>query len=155
MPTMTNVTPGFFVDSNVLIYAFDADADAKRERALSVIESLTVSGLGVLSAQVLNEVFSTLTRKKRFALPQATVAQVVEGYSQIWRVVDVTAATVIDAMRGAIDHQLSYDDALIWAAARLDGLTTILSEDGQHDRVVEGVRYLNPFAPDFDVALLS
>ena len=152
---MTNVTPGFFVDSNILIYAFDADAEAKRERAVGVIDSLTVSGLGVLSVQVLNEVFSTLTRKKRFALPQPMVAQVVEGYSQIWRVLDLTASIVRDAMRGAMEHQLSYYDALIWAVARHDGLNAILSEDGQHNRIVGGVRYLNPFADDFDMALLS
>jgi predicted nucleic acid-binding protein len=31
----------------------------------------------------------------------------------------------------------------------------IVTEDQQHGRLVGGVRYLDPFAPDFDLAQLS
>jgi predicted nucleic acid-binding protein len=50
---------------------------------------------------------------------------------------------------------MSIWDALIWSVARLNGISWILTEDGQHNRLVEGVRYLNPFHPDFDLGLLE
>jgi predicted nucleic acid-binding protein len=152
---MTNVTPGCFVDSNILVYAFDAEAMEKREQAERAIGALVDSGLGVISTQVLSETFSVLVRKKRFALDAAQADAAVRRYVRLWPVLEIRVETVLDAMQCAIDHKLSYYDALIWATAKRGGLTLLLSEDGQHDRVLEGVRYLNPFAPDFDLAQLS
>jgi predicted nucleic acid-binding protein len=48
---------------------------------------------------------------------------------------------------------MSIWDALIWAVARLNGVATIISED-THGRI-EGVSYLNPFDPQFDLATLE
>ena len=152
---MTNVTPGCFVDSNVLIYAFDASEPQKREQATRVIDVLADSGLGVISTQVMSEVFSTLVRKKRFALDPIVVDAAVRRYARLWPVLEIQLDTVLDAMQGVIAHKLSYYDALIWATARGAGLETLLSEDGQRGRALDGVRYLNPFAPDFDLAELS
>ena len=42
-------------------------------------------------------------------------------------------------------HTLSFWDALLWAVAREAGVTLLLSEDFQHDRVLGGVRFCNPF----------
>jgi predicted nucleic acid-binding protein len=53
------------------------------------------------------------------------------------------------------EYQLHYYDALLWATAALKGIENILTEDGQHDRIIEGVRYLNPFHPDFDLKILA
>lgn len=51
-----------FVDTNVWVYAVDSAARAKQERAQSVLEALDPSA-AVISAQVLNEYFVTVTRK--------------------------------------------------------------------------------------------
>ena len=56
---------------------------------------------------------------------------------------------VCEAVRGVREHQLSYWDAQIWAAARLNQTGIVLSEDFSHDRIIEGVRFLNPFLPGF------
>jgi predicted nucleic acid-binding protein len=42
-------------------------------------------------------------------------------------------------------HGLSFWDALIWAAAHENGVPIIYSEDFQHGRELEGVRFINPF----------
>ena len=52
----------FFV-TNILVYADDADAGAKRDRAQQVIEAALGNGNGVLSTQVLQEYFVVATRK--------------------------------------------------------------------------------------------
>ena len=152
---MMNATPGCFVDSNILIYAFDASEPLKQDQATRVIDFLADSGLGVISTQVMSEVFSTLVRKKPFALDPVVVDAAVRRYARLWPVLQIQVETVLDAMQGVIVHKLSYYDALIWATARRAGLTTLLSEDGQRGRTIDGVRYLDPFVPNFDLAQLS
>jgi predicted nucleic acid-binding protein len=56
---------------------------------------------------------------------------------------------VLEAGRGVRDHQLSYYDSQIWAIARLNQVPTIFSEDFSDGAVLEGVRFVNPFSPDF------
>jgi len=53
----------YFVDTNILIYAHDRSAGLKHERARQVVERLWISGHGVLSTQVLQEVCINLRRK--------------------------------------------------------------------------------------------
>jgi len=45
----------YFVDTNILIYAHDRSAGLKYERARDLVERLWISGQGVLSTQVLQE----------------------------------------------------------------------------------------------------
>ena len=52
-----------FVDSNILIYAHDADAGAKRQRAQLALSRLWGSGDGRLSVQVLQEFYVNVTKK--------------------------------------------------------------------------------------------
>jgi predicted nucleic acid-binding protein len=47
---------------------------------------------------------------------------------------------------------MSYYDAQIWATARLNQIPTIFTEDFEHARRVEGVQFLNPLLPTFDLA---
>jgi predicted nucleic acid-binding protein len=42
-------------------------------------------------------------------------------------------------------HTFSLWDALIWAAAKQADLTVVMSEDFQHGRVLDGVRFVDPF----------
>jgi predicted nucleic acid-binding protein len=56
---------------------------------------------------------------------------------------------VLEAGRGARDHGLAYYDAQIWAAARLNQVTTVFSEDFSDGQTLEGVRFVNPFASGF------
>ena len=51
------------------------------------------------------------------------------------------------AMRAVDDHRVAFWDAMIWAVAREAGCRYLLSEDFQHGRTLEGVTFVNPFAP--------
>jgi predicted nucleic acid-binding protein len=58
---------------------------------------------------------------------------------------------VLEAVRGVRKHRLAYWDAQIWATARLNQVPLILSEDFSDGQVLKGVRFVNPFAPGFDL----
>jgi len=63
--------------------------------------------------------------------------------------VPLSEAVVREAVRGAREYRLSIFDAQIWASAKLSGATIVLTEDNQSAEFIEGVRFVNPFAPGF------
>ncbi len=134
-----------FVDTNVLVYAYDRSEPRKQVEAIEVLDQLVSSRTGVISAQVLGEFFVVVTRKIAAPLSAEQACERVRNLLQAWMVVDLTGLIVLEATRGAREHRLSYWDALIWATARLNQITTILSEDFSPNTSIEGVRVVNPF----------
>ena len=66
-----------------------------------------------------------------------------------WQVHDTTKETVLAAVEGVRRYQLAYWDSLIWAAAKLNGVPYVLSEDFTHGQTLEAVTFLNPLRDDF------
>jgi len=143
------------VDTNVLVYAHDRSEPLKQPRAADMLDLLRDLGLGALSVQCLTEFFSVVTRKYDPPMTIAEATDLVEAFSLSWPVFPLTPAIVLEAARGAGAHQLAFWDALIWAAARLNGVDIVLSEDFAHDRVVEGVRFVDPFRADLTAQLIE
>ena len=152
---MTNGSPAFLVDSNILVYAFDPRDALKQRSAVDLVERLIERQLAVLSVQCLSEFFNATTRKLPERLPAGEAFQHIERFARTCRVLDLTAATVLEGCRGAASHSLSVWDALIWATAKLNQVPYVLTEDLQDGLFLEGVRFQKPFAPQFDLALLE
>jgi predicted nucleic acid-binding protein len=149
---MIDAPVSFLVDTNVLVYAYDRREPTKRTQAIFLLRRLGMDRSGALSAQILGEFFVTVTRKIVPPLMLPEVERSLTNYARSWPVLDVTAAAVLEATRAVGRHQLSYWDALIWATAKLNGVPNVLSEDFSDGVLVEGVRFLNPFAPHFDLS---
>jgi len=141
--------PVILVDTNLLVYLFDYADPHRQNQAIAVLRHLETAGSGRLSVQSLAEFASVSTRRLRPPLTPAQALQQVESFSQALPVLDLTPAIVLEATRGVRDHRLPYYDAQIWAAARLNQVPVIFSEDFASGSTLEGVRFVNPFAPDF------
>lgn len=141
------------IDTNVLVYAYDRSEGRKRIQADTVLERVQANAC--LSTQILGEFFITVTRKIPTPLPVERAELSVSNYIQSWTVFPVTPSVTIEAIRGVRDHALPFFDSLVWAVAHLNQVPIILTEDGQHDRIIEGVRYQNPFHADFDLASIG
>jgi predicted nucleic acid-binding protein len=76
----------------------------------------------------------------------------VEHLARSYRVLDLTPQIVLEAVRGVRDQRLAYWDAQIWATARLNQVPTVFSEDFRPGTTLEGVRFVNPFVAEFDLA---
>jgi len=83
-----------FLDTNILIYADDADAGTKRDRAQQIIEAALNNGNGVLSTQVLQEYFVVATKK--LGLPAEIAQQKVEILATL-NVIVVDVEHVVEA----------------------------------------------------------
>lgn len=137
---------GVLIDSNIFVYAYDPADPDKHAKALRLIEDVTRKGDLVLSAQILNELSSTLLRRRKsLNLDLERVRRIVDNIVKSVQVVPLTPEMTLTALSSALHHGLSFWDGLIWAAARHHRLSTIYTEDFQHEREVEGVWFLNPF----------
>lgn len=135
------------VDTNVLVYAADPAGGDKRTRALDLIRELSEDGQLAVSVQVLNEFYNVATRpNKPPSLTHEDARQVVQDIARTSEVLPLTSAVTFRALDAIPRHGLSFWDALIWAAAKENGIAVIYTEDFQHGRDVEGVGYINPFA---------
>lgn len=132
-----------FIDTNVLVYAFDRSAPEKQSIALRLGRELAERGEGVISTQVMQEVFSALTRKLGVAPTEARKA--VRAAAN-FEVVPSTPALVLEALDCAVVDRLSVWDALIVTAAASAKCVELLSEDLSDGQVIKGVRVRNPFA---------
>ena len=138
-------------DTNVLVYAYDRSEPQKQIRALEVLDRLAVSRVGVISTQVLAEFFVAVTRKIETPLSVSEAYVRVKNYLQAWTVLNLTGMIVLEAARGVREHQFNFWDAQIWAAARLNQIPIVFSEDFNVGAVTEGVHFVNPFAEGFQI----
>ena len=139
------------VDTNLLVYAHDRGEYRKQERAIETLRGLQLTAGAILSAQCLGEFFRAVTRGPQPKLTLEEAALQVDLLARAWPVLDVTPQIVLEAVRGVQDHQLAYWDAQVWATARLNQIPVIFSEDFAVGSILEGVRFVNPFAVDFQL----
>ena len=130
-----------FLDTNVVVYAFDR-ADPSRQRV--AIEVLEGNERLVVSSQVLLETWSVLTRKLAEPLDEHQASEVIDRLCTL-PVVSTDPQLVQQAIQISVRFDISIWDAMIVEAARAAGCRRILSEDFQAGQNFEGVVIENPF----------
>jgi predicted nucleic acid-binding protein len=133
-----------FVDTNILVYAYDTSARKKHEIARDIIVGLWDSGLGVVSTQVLQEFFVLATRKIPTPLDGKTAKEIIADLLK-WTVVVNDGDSILKAIAIHVKSKFSFWDALIIESAARGGADTLLSEDLSHGQVIYGVSVYNPF----------
>ena len=133
-----------FVDTNVLVYLFDADAPAKQAMARELLRAGAEEGGLVLSTQVLSEFYVTVTRKLAKPLEPEAARQAVEDLCA-FPVRRISAELVLAAIRRSERSRLSYWDSLIVETALDAGAVVLITEDLQGGQSFDGLRVENPF----------
>lgn len=131
-----------FLDTNILIYAYDLGAPAKREVALQFVEQgWKARGDTAVGVQVLQEKHVHFTRR---GVAPKEAARIVRDDAD-WPVVNNT----LEILTGALDHQVRWKtslwDSLILAAAHASGASELITEDLNHGQDYGGIRVVNPF----------
>jgi predicted nucleic acid-binding protein len=134
---------GDFLDSNVILYAFDVN-EGKQEISRRLISS-ALAGEGTISFQVVQEVLNILTRKaEALATTDAPRRVLEEVLLPLWRVMP-SEALYTRALGLQSRYQYAFYDSLIIAAALDAGCGRLLSEDLQDGQRIEGLSIENPF----------
>ena len=135
---------GEFVDTNILLYAYDASAAERHRRASDLVGALGRTRRGVLSVQVLQEFYVNATRKLAVPLSPVEARARLRTLSR-WPTHAPLASDVIAASEIAEEHQLSFWDAMIIRSASRMDCTVLWSEDLNDGQVIQGVEVRNPF----------
>jgi predicted nucleic acid-binding protein len=133
-----------FLDTNVLVYAYERDASAKRDTALDLVRR-ALDGEFLVSTQVLAEFASTLLHKFRPTANPKDVEAVLDTLGPI-RVVSTDAGIVRRAVEARSRYGIHFYDGMIVAAAERAGCTRIWSEDLNPRQNYFGIAVENPFA---------
>ena len=134
-----------FVDTNVLVYAFDSSAGVKQTAASTLLERLWKSQTGCLSVQVLQEFFVTVTRRVARPLSVDEAADRIREFAA-WRVFSPTVDDIVAAIELQKQALLSFWDAMVVRAAAESGCDTLWTEDMNDGQTIRGVHIRNPFA---------
>ena len=141
-----------FLDTNVVVYPWDRSEISKAPFAEKLLQDVFRAGRPLLSVQVLSEFFWTVTHKLAIPLTADEAAAEIRRLRALAYVALLTEELLEQALDAVTAYGLALWDAQIFAAAKPHYGTTVLSEDFAHRRTIEGVTFLNPFAPDFSIS---
>ena len=134
-----------FVDRTILVYAHDVDAGEKRAIAEHVLRQLWQDESGVLSTQVLQEFYVTLTQKIATPVSRRDARELINAY-RVWPVTTLDAGDVVAASEVEERLGINFWDATIVVAALKSGAAVLLSEKLHPGRGISGLEVRNPFA---------
>jgi len=142
---MSDETSLEFVDTNVLVYAYDNQNAPKQQQAKMLLRRLWQEQTGCISIQVLQEFYVTITQKLAHPLTAVQSAQIVADLSS-WQVHQPKIEDVLAAIQIQQHHQLSFWDSMIVCSAAWLGCHIIWTEDLNNGQSIEGCLIRSPFA---------
>ncbi len=131
-----------FLDTNILVYAFDKAYPDKQEIAKTLIAESIETGNGNISTQVLQEFYVVATQKLDIQPEMALTAM--DSFSML-NVVTITPEIIRAAVKKQTKFILSFWDALILQAAESSLSSILYTEDMNHGQKIESVEIVNPF----------
>jgi predicted nucleic acid-binding protein len=138
-------------DANVLVYAADRLAGERHRRAADLLErSMRLQNCSQ-PLQSFAEFFNVVTRKA--GVDALAAAAIIEVWGEAMTVEAAVMEDLHTAIRAVREHRLSFWDAMLWATIRRIGVRLLITEDLQDGRVLEGVRFVNPFAAHNDALI--
>jgi predicted nucleic acid-binding protein len=138
-----------FIDTNILVYAYDRSAGHKHTAAARLVEQCWEDENGCLSIQVLQEFYVTVTRKIARPLEYHPAQQLIADLAQ-WRIHVPEANDVLQAIDMQQTYHLSFWDAMVLQSAARLGCAQLLSEDFSHGESYGAVQVINPFTQPSD-----
>jgi predicted nucleic acid-binding protein len=139
------MSASYFLDTNIIAYAFTKQMPEKRQRALQLVEQALNTGSGTISFQVAQE--SLKLCQQEFSPPmelkeaQVFLQEVLTPLCGVFP----NVALLNSALELKDRYKYSFYDSLIIAAALEAGCETLYSEDLQHGQQIGRLRIVNPF----------
>ena len=127
------------LDTNILIYAFGKQNDARKQVAIEI-----TTKCNVISLQVVNETIYVLQRKFKF--PNNELEKVADFIKQNFVISDLNISTLDQTLKIAETYRFSFWDSMMVAAALNNHCSILYSEDLHHNQIIDGrLQIVNPF----------
>jgi predicted nucleic acid-binding protein len=131
-----------FIDTNILVYAYDLSAGQKGVIARQLIARLALEESSALSIQVLAEFYSVCTRKARF--DSERLERILENFRS-WTIHSPDYGDFVKATQYHRKHQIQWWDALLLTSAISLGCSVLWTEDFSHGQRFGNLIIRNPF----------
>ena len=135
------------IDTNVLVYLFDADAPEKRQISRDLAAACWRSEKRYsVSVQNLAEFSVVVTEKVENPMPTEDVRRFIRDIQDFdgWNVVGYGSKTILSAHQIRDSHHVHFWDALLAATMIEAGIDTIITEDA-HLLRIPGITVVNPY----------
>ena len=129
-------------DTNILFYALDSDAGSKHLVSRDLVGNADYARV-FLVLQTLGELCNSVKKKRPASI--AIADAFVTKNAILFDVIHALPSDLTTAITARDEHRIPFWDAMLWAAARREGCTLILTEDFQDGRTLGGVTFRNPF----------
>jgi len=142
---MTGSPP--LIDTNVLVYLFDADTPEKRYISKDLLTACWQSEARYsVSVQNLAEFSVVVTEKVANPMPVEDVKRFIRDIIDFdgWNVVGYTGESILRAHEIRDRHHIHFWDALLAATMTESGIDTIITEDADLLRI-PGITVTNPY----------
>lgn len=133
-----------FIDTNILVYAYDSSAGEKHTSARELVKNLWIDKTGCLSTQVLQEFYVTVTRKIAEPITPQQAGRIIGAY-QAWPVYSPTIADILHSITIQQEMLLSFWDAMIINAATNLNASVLWTEDLNHGQSYGSITARRPW----------
>jgi len=131
-----------FLDTNILAYPLDRNNQHKGDACRKLMEQVKDAGNGVISTQVMQEFYVTVTQKMGVS---PIIAKDILTSFENFEVVTLSPSLIQEAIDCQVMSRVSFWDALIIVAASSAKCEVVWSEDFNPGQTIRGVRIENPF----------
>jgi len=109
-----------FFDTNILVYLHDVNETVKQDKAHHIFRKEVSQGRAVISTQVLQEFYNSVTRNLAEPLDKETAEIAVKNFTRI-PVRQIDTKIILAAIKRNQSDQVSFWDALIIETALVAG----------------------------------
>lgn len=132
-----------FLDTNILVYAFDKDEKTKHEKAKIILADCWNQQSGILSTQILQEFYVSLTSKIPNKLSINEASEVIKELLS-WTIYEIMTQDIITATEIQDQYGYSFWDSLVISMAQKSDAELLYSEDMQDGQKIGSLTIVNP-----------
>lgn len=143
------VSTPFFVDTNILAYAYDQSEKRKRELCSKLVRSAFEGEANLyISNQILAELFVVLTKKVARPLSRDKASVIVRGFidSERWNKVNYDHLTVGRALHDQSSLDVPFWDLMIAETMKDAGVVHLYTENKRDFEKIPWIKTVNPIA---------
>lgn len=130
-----------FVDTNIFAYSMDRHDSSKRKKCRLALEKLEQENQGVISTQILQELYVVATKKLGV---DPLIAKETIHLLENFEVITITPYLIREAIDCHLLNKLSFWDALVVICAESAHCESLWTEDLNAGHTIRGVKIENP-----------
>lgn len=144
---MSCMSDELFFDTNILVYSYDASEVKKQKICAPLVEKVFDGSLiGVVSNQVLGELFKALTENIEMPISLENAELVVKDIIQSdrWIKINYDTETIKKAIVMLKISKAPFWDSLIAETMKENGINKIYTENDEDFKKIPGIKIINP-----------